>query len=321
MLINCIAYQDGKKLADISVEDISEYVVHPECFVWVALKDADDTELEKMQEEFGLHPLAVEDAHRGNQRAKLEEYGDSLFMVIKTVEMRESNLLIGDVGIFAGSNYVLSVRRHSEHGFADVRARCEKESHLLRHGAAFAVYALLDAMVDRYFPIVEAFEAELDLLEDGIFRPGGERESIQSLYRLKRKVMQMRHVVLPLMEAVGKMHGGRVPPLCMNTQEYFRDVSDHLQRINASLDALRETLSTAIQVNLSLVAIEEGEVNKRLAAWAAIFAVATGFAGLWGMNFKHMPELDWEFGYPLALGLMVTVCTLMYRRFRQVGWL
>jgi magnesium transporter len=321
MLVNCIAYQDGKKLAEITVEEISDYLVQPGCFVWVALKDPDIAELAKMQEEFNLHPLAVEDAQRGDQRAKLEEYGDSLFVIMKTIDVGENELEIGDVAIFVGSNYVLSVRSHSKQGFSDVRARCEQESHLLKQGAAFALYALLDATVDRYLPIVEGFEGELDVIEDNIFRRGGERESIQSLYRLKRKVMQMRHVVLPLMEAVNRMHGGRVPALCANTREYFRDVSDHLLRINSLVDSIRETIGTAIQVNLSLVAIDDGEVNKRLAAWAAIFAVATAFAGLWGMNFKNMPELDWQYGYPCALALMGGVCFWVYRRFRRSGWL
>jgi magnesium transporter len=321
MLVNCIAYQDGKKIADISVEEISDYLERPGCFVWVALQDPDVAELAKMQEEFNLHPLAVEDAQRGDQRAKVEEYGESLFVVMKTVEMGKNDLEIGDVGIFVSSNYVLSVRNHSKQGFSDVRARCEQESHLLKQGAAFALYALLDATVDRYLPIVEGFEAELEVIEDNIFQRGGERASIQNLYRLKRKVMQMRHVVQPLMEAVSSMHGGRVPALCANTQEYFRDVSDHLLRINSLMDSIRETIVTAIQVNLSLVAIEDGEVNKRLAAWAAIFAVATAFAGLWGMNFKYMPELDWQYGYPSALALMGGVCFWVYRRFRRSGWL
>ena len=321
MLVNCIAYQDGKKIADISVEEISDYLERLGCFVWVALQDPDIAELAKMQEEFNLHPLAVEDAQRGDQRAKVEEYGESLFVVMKTVEMGKNDLEIGDVGIFVSSNYVLSVRNHSKQGFSDVRARCEQESHLLKQGAAFALYALLDATVDRYLPIVEGFEAELEVIEDNIFQRGGERASIQNLYRLKRKVMQMRHVVQPLMEAVSSMHGGRVPALCANTQEYFRDVSDHLLRINSLMDSIRETIVTAIQVNLSLVAIEDGEVNKRLAAWAAIFAVATAFAGLWGMNFKYMPELDWQYGYPSALALMGGVCFWVYRRFRRSGWL
>ena len=326
MLINCVAYQAGKKLGDITVEEISDYVAMPECFVWVALLDASEEELIKMQEEFGLHPLAVEDAHRGHQRAKIEEYGDSLFAVVKTVEEvkrsdGKTELEIGEIDVFVGHNYVLSVRSHSQHGFAEVRKRCENEPHLLQYGSAFALYALLDAVVDRYFPLVNEFEAELETIEDGIFSRGGERISIQRLYELKRKVMHLRHAVFPLMDAVGKLHGGRVPPMCSHTQEYFRDVSDHLQRINGTLDAIRDTIGTAIQVNLSLVAIDEGEVNKRLAAWAAIFAVATAFAGLWGMNFKHMPELEWQYGYPMALSWMLLVCGLLYRKFKSVKWL
>ncbi|WP_338849692.1 magnesium and cobalt transport protein CorA [Massilia sp. W12] len=326
MLINCVAYSRGQRLSDITVEEISDYLEQPDCFVWVALKDASSAELAKMQEEFGLHPLALEDAQRGNQRAKIEEYGDSLFAVVKTVEAEHSTvqgagLRIGEVDVFVGPNYVLSVRNHSEVGFADVRARCEREPHLLAHGAAFVLYALLDAVVDRYFPLVNAFEAELETIEEAIFTPGGERVSIQRLYQLKRKVMQLRHAVLPLLEAVSRLYGGRVPAICASSQEYFRDVADHLQRISATLDTIRDTIVTAIQVNLSLVAIDEGEVNKRLAAWAAIFAVATAFAGIWGMNFKHMPELSWHFGYPLALTWMVTVCGYLYWRFKKVGWL
>jgi magnesium transporter len=321
MLINCVAYQAGKKLGDIEVEAISDYLLMEDCFVWVALKDATEAELLKMQEEFDLHPLAVEDAHRGHQRAKIEEYGSSLFAVVKTVELVDDNLQVGELDVFVGHNYVLSVRNHSEHGYKEVRERCENEPHLLQYGAAFALYALLDATVDRYFPLVNAFEAELETIEENIFTKGGERISIERLYQLKRKVMQLRHAVLPLLESVGKLHGGRVPPMCANTQEYFRDVSDHLHRINGTLDAIRDTIGTAIQVNLSLVAIDEGEVNKRLAAWAAIFAVATAFAGLWGMNFKHMPELEWQFGYPAALTWMLLVCGLLYRRFKKAGWL
>jgi magnesium transporter len=322
MLINCVAYQDGKKLRDLTVEEISDFLALPGCFVWVALKDATLDELHKMQEEFGLHELALEDALRGHQRAKIEEYGDSLFAVVKTVEEDEINgLRVGEIGVFAGPNYLLSVRHNSDHGFADVRARCESEAHLLRQGAAFALYALLDAAVDRYFPLVDAFEGELEALEESIFAPGGERVSIVRLYQLKRKVMQLRHAVMPLLEAVARLHGGRVPHMCEQTQEYFRDVSDHLARIASSLEVMRETIATAMQVNLSLVAIDEGEVNKRLAAWAAIFAVATAFAGVWGMNFKHMPELDWPFGYPMALSLMLVVCIWLYRRFRRAGWL
>jgi magnesium transporter len=321
MLINCVAYQDGKKLADIPIEQISDYVERPDCFVWVALREAEPDELSQMQQEFGLHELAVEDARRGHQRPKIEEYGDSLFAVVQTVEMVDEELVVGEVDIFVGVNYVLSVRSHSSQGFLGVRARAEHEPHLLRQGSAFVLYALMDAVVDRYFPIVDTLESELELIEDRIFSQGSERDNIQRLYELKRKIMVLRHAVEPLMEAVGKLYGGRVPALCKETQEYFRDVHDHLTRINGKLDTIRDTINTAIQVNLSMVAIDESEVNKRLAAWAAIFGIFTAFAGVWGMNFKIMPELEWKYGYPAAIAIMVCVCSYMYYRFKRSGWL
>ncbi|WP_293776688.1 magnesium/cobalt transporter CorA [uncultured Oxalicibacterium sp.] len=321
MLINCVAYQDGNKLADIPVEQISDYLQKPNCFVWVALKDASHDELTQMQQEFNLHELAVEDAHHGHQRAKIEEYGDSLFAVVPTVEMVDGKLQRGELDIFAGPNYVLSVRSHSQHGFLGVRARCEQEPEQMRKGSAFVLYALMDAVVDRYFPVVEALEAHLDRIEGSIFQTQQQRDNIEQLYDLKRDVVMLKHIVAPLMEAVGRLYGGRVPPLCESTRDYFRDVGDHLYRINALTDAIRDTIATAIQVHLSMVAIEETEVNKRLAAWAAIFAVATAFFGLWGMNFKYMPELDWRFGYPMAIGMVVVVCGYLYYRFRKSGWL
>lgn len=321
MLINCVAYQDGRKLADVPVADISDYVSRPDAFVWVALRDALPEELAVMQEEFGLHELAVEDAQRGHQRPKIEEYGDSLFVVVKTVELLDDELQVGEVDVFVGKNYVLSSRQNSSQGFLGVRARAEREPELLRQGSSFVLYALMDAVVDRYFPVVDAFESELEQIEERIFIQGSQRANIERLYELKRKVMTLRHAVAPLLDAIGKLHGGRVPAICANTQEYFRDVHDHLHRINGSLDTMRDTIGTAIQVNLSMVALEEGEVNKRLAAWAAIFAVLTAFAGIWGMNFKSMPELDWRFGYPLALGTMFGTSFYLYRRFRRAGWL
>lgn len=322
MLINCVAYQDGQKLADIPVEEISDYVEKPETFVWVALRDAQPDELSVMQEEFGLHELAVEDARRGHQRPKIEEYGDSLFVVVKTIECRDGEVAVGEVDIFVGDNYVLSARDgHSQQGFLGVRARAEKEPHMLRLGPAFVLYALMDAVVDRYFPVLDMLESELEEIEELIFSQGKQRDNIQRLYELKRKVTIVRHVVAPLMEAVGRLHGGRVPSICQDTQEYFRDVHDHLHRISASLDTIRDTIATAIQVNLSMVAIEESEVNKRLAAWAAIFAICTAFAGVWGMNFKFMPELEWRYGYPFAISVMVGVCLYLHHRFKKAGWL
>jgi magnesium transporter len=179
----------------------------------------------------------------------------------------------------------------------------------------------MDAVVDRYFPVVDMLESELETIEDRIFIQGSQRANIERLYELKSKVLTLRHAVMPLMEGIGRLYGGRVPAICIDTQEYFRDVHDHLYRIAATLDTIRDTISTAIQVNLSMVAIDASEVNKRLAAWAAIFAVFTAFAGVWGMNFKLMPELEWQYGYPVAVGIMVCVCGYLYWRFKRSGWL
>jgi magnesium transporter len=322
MLINCVAYQDGRKLADIDVGAIKEWVNKPDCFVWVALRDAGDEELLQMQHEFGLHELAVEDARHGHQRPKIEEYGDTVFAVIHTVELAPTDeLRIGEIDIFVGPNFVLSVRNRSQQGFLGVRARAEREPHLLAHGSSFVFYALMDAVVDRYFPVLDALEAELEAVEGRIFEPGTARENIERLYELKRRMATVRHAVAPLHESVGKLHGGRVPQVCSQTQAYFRDVHDHLTRMLASTDSIRETIATAIQVNLSMVTIEEGETTKKLAAWAAIFGVSTSMAGIWGMNFEHMPELKWAYGYPLAIGAIIGAASLLYWRFKRSGWL
>jgi magnesium transporter len=322
VLINCVAYEDGTKLADCSIDDISEYLKRPGCFVWVALKDATAEELSKMQEEFGLHDLAIEDARHGHQRPKIEEYDDTLFAVLQTVEFSgEKELELGEVDVFVGKNFVLSVRNRSTANFLGVRARSEREPHLLRHGPAFVFYALLDAVVDRYFPVIDALETDLESIEDQIFEPHLGRANIERLYALKRKIGIVKHAVAPLQEAVAKLISGRVPQVCSNNREYFRDVYDHLARMNALLDSLRDTIGTAIQVNLSTVTIEETEITKRLAAWAGIFAVATAFAGIWGMNFQNMPELKLAWGYPAALAIITVACIFMWWRFRRANWL
>jgi magnesium transporter len=322
MLLNCVAYQDGRKLADIEVGQINKYLALPNCFVWVALRDASDVELETMQCEFGLHDLAVEDAKRGHQRPKVEEYEKTLFVVLHTIELDAADQQrVGEVSIFAGPNFVLSVRNRSLHSLLGVRHRTEQEPALLRNGPGFVLYALMDAVVDRYFPIIDELESELEAIEAQIFTSGAARANIEQLYALKQRVTVVRHAVGPLLESSGKLWSGRVPPVCEHNREYLRDVYDHLARINGSLDTLRDTIGTAIQVNLSMVTIEESETTKRLAAWAGIFAAATALAGIWGMNFENMPELKLPYGYPAALLVIAAVCVLLHRRFRKAGWL
>ena len=321
MLVNCVAYQDGKKLADVDKHEIHDYLARAGCFVWVALKDASDAEIEEMREQFDLHPLAVEDARHGHQRPKVEEYDDLLFVVMQTIEVTGDELKVGEINVFVGPNYVISMRQHAERGFLDVRARAEKEPELLKNGAGYVLYALMDAIVDRYFPVLEAVELELESIEDKLFSTTAPRSSIETLYYVKQRLTTLKHATLPLMEYAGKLFGGRVPQVCSGLSEYFRDIHDHLVRLNQNIDTARETVNTAIQVSLALITIGENEVTKRLAAYAALVAVPTMVAGVYGMNFELMPELKWAYGYPFALGLMVVIDAWLFWRFRKARWL
>lgn len=321
MLINCVAYEGGKKLADIPPSEIRNFVCKPECFVWVAMFEPGNEELEAMQAQFNLPDLAVEDARNGHQRPKIEEYGDTLFAVLQIVEMVDNELSVGEVDVFVGRNYVLSVRSRTQRSFLGVRARSENEPELLRHGAGYVLYAITDSVVDRYFPVLDALEVELEEIETRIFAGQNSRAIIESLYGLKQKLMILKHATSPLLEAIGKLYGGRVPYQCSKLQEYFRDIYDHLDRLNQSIESLREMVTTAITVNLSLLTIQDNEVTKRLASYAALVAVPTAIAGIYGMNFKHMPELEWDIGYPLALGMMATIDFYLFYLFRKSKWL
>ena len=321
MLINCVVYQNGRKLADIPVDQIHVFVNEPDCFVWVALKDPEPSELEAMQSEFALHELAVEDARQGHQRPKIEEYGQSLFVVLHMIEVAGDELNVGEVNIFVGRNYVLSVRSRAERGFVDVRARCEEEPGLLQHGAAYVLYALMDAVVDRYFPVLSKLETELENIEERIFSNQTTRATIEDLYEQKRKLMILKHATEPLLDGTARLFGGRVPQLCTGLQDYFRDVYDHLIRLNQSIDSQRDMVTTAISVNLSLITLQESEVTKRLAAYAALVAVPTMIVGVYGMNFEHMPELRWEYGYFTVMGIMALIDAYLFYRFRKAKWL
>ncbi len=324
MLINCAVYEHGHRLVDLNPEDDQALVAaldRPDSFVWVALRDADGDELDRYRRLFNLHELAVEDAHKGHQRPKVEEYGECVFSVMHLLGAHADEECVGELAVFIGPGYVLSVRRGSPQHFLGVRARCEREPELLRQGPSFVLYALMDTVVDSYFPIVDRLESELDDIEESIFTTGAALDNIKRLYELKRRLMLVRRAVTPMLEMLSKLHGGRTPPLCARTEDYFPDVADHLARIHGAIESVRDTISTAIQANLSMVAIEDSNVSKRLAAWAGVFAAATALAGIWGMNFEGMPELKWTWGYPAALGLIATVCGTIWWRFRRAGWL
>ncbi len=321
MIVNCVAYQRGQRLADIPLSEVRQNLARPDCFVWVALKDPEPSELAALQDEFGLHELAIEDAQKGHQRPKIEEYGSSLFIVMRLIEPVGTELQSGEVSVFVGPQYIVSVRRDAQVGFTEVRRRCEQEPELLQHGPAYVLYALLDNVVDRYFPVLDQLTAEIEEVEERIFAGQTTRAQIETLYLLKRKLMMIDHAAQPLLEVVGKLHGGRVPPICSGLHDYFRDVNDHLLRVKQSIDNLRDMTTTAISVNLSLITIGENEVTKRLAAYAALVAVPTMIAGIYGMNFDHMPELNWVYGYPVAVATMVAIDLYLVYRFRKAKWM
>ena len=321
MLVNCVAYHRGQKLSDIPLSEVRSHLERPDCFVWVALKDPQPDELASLQDEFGLHELAVEDAQKGHQRPKLDEYGASLFVVLHLIEPSGSDLQTGEVAIFVGPQYVISVRRDAQLGFTEVRRRCEQEPELLQHGPAYVLYALMDTIVDRYFPVLDALTEEIEGIEERIFAGQSTRVQIEELYSLKRKLMILDHATVPLLEVAGKLHGGRVPPICSGLHDYFRDVYDHLLRLKQSIDSLRDMVATAIAVHLSLITLQENEVTKRLAAYAGLVAVPTMVAGVYGMNFANMPGLQWAYGYHASLAAMVLIDVYLIYRFKKAKWM
>jgi magnesium transporter len=321
MIVNSVAYQQGRVVARVASQDIHDYLGHADYIVWVAVRDPDHAELEQLRQEFNLQPLAVEDALHGHQRPKFEEYSDSLFFVIHTVEIDGEELRIGEINIFVTARYVLTIRKNSDRNLTEVRTRCENEPTHMQYGTGYILYALMDAIVDRYFPIIDGIASQLEHIEDRIFAGESARQNIESLYYLKQQLVTLKHATAPLLEAVGKLYGGRVPAVCAGLDDYFRDVADHLVRINQLIDATRDMVATAISVSLAMITVQDTEVTKQLAGYGALVAVPTMIAGIYGMNFQHMPELSWTWGYPMAVLSMVIIDLYLFYRFRKSRWL
>jgi magnesium transporter len=323
MIVNCAAYADGKRVGDVAIEDISEVLKVEGQFVWIGLHEPSEELLRQVQEEFELHDLAVEDAHRAHQRPKLEEYGDGLFVVLRTAQVNggEEGIAFGETHLFVGPDYVVSVRHGASFTYADVRARCESTPHLLRKGPGFVLYAIMDFVVDRYFPIVDALDDRLEEVEEEVFGGSSNRIITKQVYQLKSELLALKRAVSPLIEICNRLMRFDVSLIPEDTHPYFRDVYDHVVRINEAVDTQRELLTTALEANLSLTSVAQNEVTKKLAGWAAILAVPTMIAGVYGMNFEHMPELGWRFGYPLVMACTFGLCGFLYWRFRRSGWL
>ncbi len=324
MLLHATAYHQGAKVAELAPPDIAAWLARDEGFIWVALVDPEPQELTVFAPLFNLHELAVEDALKGRQRPKIEEYGDDLFIVLRVLDPPESDdapYNVGQVSIFAGKNYVLTVRRDNHHSLATVRQRCEREPALLALGPGFVFYAILDAIVDGYFPLLEELEEALETLEDNVFQGRQPRENLQAFYDTKQKLLAAKHAIAPLMDALARLHSGRVPPLCAPVLNYLRDVHDHLVRLNVSLENTREMLQTTLQVSLTLVGLSENENTKKLAAWAAMIALPTLIAGIYGMNFDSLPGLHWQWSTIVCIAVMAALDVVLYLQFKRAGWL
>jgi len=293
MLINCAAYKAGHRVAEIDLAQTNCIESAPGDFVWVGLHEPDEVLLRTVQQRFGLHDLAVEDAHLAHQRPKLEAYGESLFIVLRTAQLADGKIVWGETHVFAGPSYVVTVRHGSTTAYKAVRARCESAPKMLSMGESFVIYSVMDFIVDSYFPVLHELEAEVDVLEDSVFSKNSARLDVERVFELRHELLLRRRAVLPLQEVCSSLIRFDVTLIAPEMRAYFRDVQDHVIRVVESIDNLRELLKGALEANLLLASVQQNDVTKQLAAWAAILAVPTAIAGIYGMNFKYMPERRW----------------------------
>jgi magnesium transporter len=322
-IVNCAAYSEGRRVGDVQISGIREILKQPDRFVWLGLHEPDQALLREVQQELGLHDLAIEDAHTAHQRPKLERYDDSLFIVLRTArwsrERRQIDL--GETHFFIGARYMVSIRHGSLVSYKTVRAHAETTPHLLSKGPGFVLYALMDFLVDQYFPVVDSLEDDMEAFEKKIIHESLSREETSRMYALKRDLLELKRAVSPLVDICSRLTRLDLEPIPADTRPYYRDVYDHTVRINERLDGLRESLSAVLEANLFLAAVAQNEATKKLAGWAAIVAVPTMVGTIYGMNFEFMPELRWRFGYPMVMVVSVFMCAFLYSRFKRAGWL
>jgi magnesium transporter len=322
-VINCAAYASGVRVEDVDIDAIGQSLGRDDRFVWLGLFEPDETLLRRVQQQFQLHDLAIEDAYTAHQRPKLEQYENSLFVVLRTAQLsgEPARLEFGETHVFVGSNYLVTVRHGSLQSHVGLRARCECRPHLLAKGPGYVLYALMDFIVDQYSPIMQRLEEHVQEIEEEILDGVVTGESTARIYRLKRDLLALRRAVAPLVEICNRLMRFDMPQIPDDTRPYFRDIYDHVVRLNETIDAQRELLTTALEAKLSLMSVAQNEQLKRLAAWAAMIAVPTMIAGIYGMNFQHMPELAWRYGYFASLAIMVVACGALYAGFKRSGWL
>jgi magnesium transporter len=321
-VVNLVAYDSqGRRLPPITIDEISEALKRPDTFVWMGLHEPDEALLEKLQEEFNLHDLAIEDAHRAHQRPKIDVYGDSLFIVLRTAQELNHHCAFGETHAFLGARYLVTIRHGPSLSYAPVRARVEREPELLALGPSYCFYAVFDFVVDNFMPIVESLEAELHALETAIFEHEFNRDMVERLYDLKRELVTLRLAISPAQDISNQLVQSHANLIRDEVRPYLRDVHDHVVRVKESSDAMSEMVSAAVTVNVAMVSVGQGEVVKRLAGWAALLGAPTLIASWYGMNFRHMPELAWRWSYAAVAGVTAVVCVMLYRVLKRARWL
>ncbi|MGH8113503.1 MAG: magnesium/cobalt transporter CorA [Rhodanobacteraceae bacterium] len=319
---NCAAYgANGRKIRDITLDEISDFLAQPDGFVWVGLVEPDEPLLEKLRGEFGLHELAVEDAHTAHQRPKIEAYGDSLFIVAQTAQITNGTIAFGETHIFIGKRYLLTVRHGASLSYVPARRGCEQTPEYLALGPSYALYSILDFIVDNYLPIVQDFKQELQELEHDVFGEVANREVTHRLYDMQRELLTLKLAATPLQDILGQLVRLHPEVIRDEVRPYFRDVQDHVTRVSDAINSMREMLGAAMNVNLSLITVRQNEVVKRLAGWAALLAAPTLLASWYGMNFHNMPELANRYAYPAIIAFTIAVCVTLFIVLKRAKWL
>jgi magnesium transporter len=325
MIVDCAVYEDGhRKAGDLPLRDASEASrsAEPGSFVWIGLRDPTSEEFDSVAREFYLHELAVEDAVKAHQRPKIEEYDETVFIVLKTAKYHDDTetVEIGEINLFVGQGFLISVRHGGPSPLADVRKQIEARPDMLKCGPGAVMHAIIDRVVDDYEPVLAGIEDDIEENEETVFSPSRHAPT-ERIYKLKREVLSMHRATGPLIEPLKKLARGDVQHIHEDIREYFRDVYDHVARANDAVESMREMLNGILDANTAQVSVRQNDDMRRISAWVAIAAVPTLLAGIWGMNFQHMPELSWRFGYPMALAVILSVMATLYVLFKRAGWL
>ena len=322
MIVDCAVYEDGCRCAgDLLLEEAGEAAQRDGSFVWVGVYEPSEAEFDAVRREFELHELAVEDAVNAHQRPKVELYGDTLLVVLKTVRYveAEEDLETGEILLFVNRDFVVTVR-HGQSRLHDVRLQIEGRPDLLRFGAGAVLYAVVDRIVDDYEPVMQAVETDIQEVEHDMFSPDRSNPA-ERIYTMEREVLDLHRAIMPLGPAIDRLARAQYDLIHPELRTYFRDVHDHLLRVAGRIEGFRDLLSSALQANLTQASVRQNEDMRKISAWVAILAVPTGVAAIYGMNFANMPELHWRLGYPLVMVTIVVLCAVLYWRFRRSGWL